>query len=269
MPASTESMGVLKNCLRVMLTPVVRLSLRHSLHLGQLIEILKDVFVDCARRELVAQKELISLSKLSIMTGVHRKDVTRIMRAEEPKRREPHLIGRIMVQWQHHPDFITKAGKPRVLSVEGRLSEFAELVKSVNGENISAYSVMNEMQRLGAIEKKGATVKLLWSDFVTSVDDESGMRSLSDDINIFSLAVEENLFGKQELKNLHLKTEFDNIPPQYIPEIRSWLLEEGSQFHRRTRDFLCKFDRDTNPGLKESPGSARVAMGTFSLAIAD
>jgi hypothetical protein len=248
-----------------MLAPVVRLSLRNALHLGELIEIMKDVFVECARNELEAKNEAVSLSKLSVMTGVHRKDVTRIVRSDERVPREQNIISRVMVQWQHNPLYATKNRKPRVLTAEGRGSQFAELVKSVNGEDVSAYSILNEMQRLGVVERRGPRVELVWRDFVIGADIEAGISQLSTDVNTLSLAVEENLFGGEGVRNLHLKTEFDNIPEEYLSSIKSWILEEGSQFHRRVRTHLSQFDRDTNPDLAQSSGRGRVVVGAFSL----
>lgn len=256
---------VVRGCLRLMLRPVARLGLRYSIHFGDLSELLKQVLVDAAREELSQSGQEISLSKLSVMTGVHRKDVTRIDREPEAVREGGNLIARVMAQWQHDTRFSTKAKRPRVLSVEGRNSEFASLVRSVNGENVSAYSVLAEMERLGAVERRGDTVRLVWRDFIPDGDATTGISMLARDIDDMSQAVEANIFEPQKIQNLHLKTDFDNITPDAVPEVRRWLIEEGSSFHRRARGFLSQFDRDLNKKLPRLGVRCKVTLGTFSL----
>jgi hypothetical protein len=230
------------------------------------IDLLKEVFVESAKAELASAGETPSLSRLSVMTGVHRKDVTRIERAGDRKGSGENLIARVMVQWQHDPRFATKQGRPRVLTAEGRESEFAALVRSINGEDVSPYSVLHEMERLGAVERSPKGLRLIWRDFVAGDDLRSGLEMLASDTADLGMAVEENLFKPSEsLKNLHLKTEFDNILPEAVSEIRAWILQEGSLFHRRVRDFLARYDRDITPSLKASGGRCRVVLGTFSL----
>jgi hypothetical protein len=260
---------LVRTCIARMLRPIVRLCLRRSLQLNDVIDVLKEVFVGVAKEELGTRGQSVSLSRLSVMTGVHRKDVTRLERADTPARSSNNIIARIMVQWQHDSRFATAAKKPRVLGVEGRESEFAALVRSVNGEDVSPYAVLHEMERLGAIERRGKNVKLAWRDFVTGEDLRSGLEMLAADTVDLGAAVEENLFCAGTLdKNLHLKTEFDNIVPEAAAEIRGWIVREGSAFHRRVRDYLARFDRDLNPLLPQSDLRCRVALGTFSLTVA-
>lgn len=257
---------VVRGCIRQMLRPIVRLCFRRSLQLNDVIGLLKEVFVESAKEELKNVGETPSLSRLSVMTGVHRKDVTRLERASEAPRSADNLIARVMVQWQHDPRFASIDGKPRALAVEGRESEFAELVRSVNGEDVSPYAVLHEMERLGAVERSPKGLVLVWRDFVPGDDVRSGLEMLASDSVDLGRAVEENIFNQStSQKNLHLKTEFDNILPEAVSEIRAWILHEGSLFHRRVRDFLARYDRDITPALKGSGGRCRVVLGTFSL----
>ena len=80
-------------------------------------------------------------------------------------------------------------------------------------------------------------------------------------------AVEENLTGEARLKNLHSTTVYDNVPKNLEPKVREWLLKEGKSFHSRSRSFLSKLDRDTNPALRRTAASdtrtVRVAISTF------
>lgn len=242
----------------------MKLCIRYSIQLPELIEKLKEIFVKIAKEEISKRNEEISVSKISVISGVHRKDVTRFIKNKEAKKPKQNIIARIMVKWQHSKKFTTSSGSPRVLNAEGRNSEFSELVESVTGGDLGAYPILHEMERLGIIEKKGSRVKLLWRDYVVDSDSKKGISLLAEDSNDLANAIEENIFNRSELPNLHLKTSFDKIDSSKMEAIRKWLLEEGSLFHKKVRNYLASFDADTNPKIicKEP---IRVVYGSFSL----
>ena len=265
MSSANNTTAVLIECVQHMLNPLLRFCVRHSIKLHELLEMVKIAYVRAADRELQSKGAASSASRLSVMTGVHRKDVTRILRDPGNFTPQESIVAKVMVQWQHNPKFRTKAGAPRVLEAEGKESEFAELVNSVNGGDLSAYALLYEMERMGVVERRGSTVRLVWRDFTPEPTVKSGLEMLAGDTNDLYDAVEENIFDRQEIPNLHLKTVVDNVTPDAVPTIRKWLLEEGSLFHRRVRAFLSAFDCDLNPSLQGAKGGIRVALGTFSL----
>ena len=262
---STEGFHeVVTQSVRRMLRPAVRLCLPHSRYLGDLIELLKAVFVEVAEEELKRGGDQASASRLSAMTGVHRKDIARLQKSQPPARYAEHVIGKIMVQWQHDQRFTTTRGAPRELTVEGKDSEFARLVAVVNGLNLSAYAVLFEMERSGIVARRHGKVALRHSNYVPSDDLRAGLQMWSTDVEDLGDAVTENLRGQQGVPNLHLKTQFDNLSRRSLPTIRRWFLNEGSKFHERVRRFLAAHDLDLNPELRGQEGGGRALLGTFS-----
>ncbi|MCB0320930.1 MAG: hypothetical protein KDD60_08385, partial [Bdellovibrionales bacterium] len=207
--------------------------------------------------------EKVSGSRIAVMTGVHRKDVARFQRAV-PKEKPKNIIAKIMVQWQHSPQFTTKNGRPRVLEAVGRESEFAKLVESVNGGNISSYSILNEMERMGIVQRTGKRIKLQWRDYVPPMAEEEALALLATDTGNLFQAVEENVYERQETPHLHLTTVFDRISEAALPQIRSWLVEEGSMFQKKVRSYLSSFDADLNPEIEAGTAYGRVSVGSFS-----
>ena len=43
-----------------------------------------------------------------------------------------------------------------------------------------------------------------------------------------------------------------------------WLLKQGTDLHRRAREYLASFDLDLYPDSKAAEGGARVVLGAFS-----
>lgn len=248
-----------------LLRPVVRFCLMRGVKLNDVIDCLKETFVTEAKATLQQAGDSASDSKISVMTGVHRRDLAEFRKAQPTARSSQDLITRVMAKWQHARSFTTKDRKPRVLDASGRASEFAKLVASVNGGDLSGYAVMYEMERLGIVERRGSRAKLLWRDFAPAPEQKRGLRMLSDDMNDLYGAVEENIRQTEKIPNLHLKTSFDNIPGSALKEIRQVVLEEGSKFHARIRSFLAGFDRDIAATKIVGSDRHRVVVGAFSL----
>lgn len=244
--------------------PIARFCVRRSLKLQDIVEALKVALLEVANEEMEKSGATPSTSKLSIMTGVHRRDVVRLLDEEKKERDDEGLLGRIIGQWRNDKRFCTVAGRPKVLESEGKESEFISLVRSVS-KDVNPYAVLFELERVGAIERSKSGVKLRSQVFIPVGNVRQGLQLLASDAGDLYEGVEENIFHSPKVPNLHIKTEYDNISPEHEAEIREWLLREGTAFHQKARDFLSQYDRDINPKLADAPGSGRVAVGTFSL----
>ena len=266
--------------LSLLLRPLVRFCLRHGLHIQDLHEAAKGVFVAEAREHLTTRGDDPNISRVSAATGMHRRDVMRIANDGAVKSEPLGLISRVVGQWQYDKRYCQKSGKPRELSCGTTESEFHQLVAALSSD-IHAGTVLRELERLGIVERKeGANgerveqrVKLCSGVVVPSGDVLVSYKLLAkDSLNLYS-AVEENIFQQANNKtseadkspNLHGTTEFDNIRSEALPKIREWLYSEGSKFHARARDYLSKYDLDIRATGKKSVGGGKVSLTTFSL----
>jgi hypothetical protein len=250
-------------CLLILLRPVLRFCLRNSLKLNDVIEGCKIVFLQLAEEELKKDGRMSSISKLSVMTGVHRVDATRLSQREGAPEARPSLISRVIGRWRHQKRFSTKAGQPRVLSVHGKQSEFWDLVRTEN-QDLNPYTILFELERSGAVERTAKGLKLKTQVFVPSHDIHEGVKILAADAEDFMSAIEENLAQPENPQNYHLVTEFDNLVEEAGPKFAEWIAEEGARFHRKVRNFLSRYDVDLNPELDGKPGGLRIVFGGFS-----
>lgn len=248
----------------------MRFCLRRSLKFQEIAEACKGALVDAARDEIDAIGGRVTTNRISIMTGIHRADIARLEREEADgkqrgrKARAPsNLISRVLSRWQVDPRFLTASGKPRVLTFDGKQGDFAKLVNAVSSDP-NPYSVLQEMERIGAVEITPRGVHLQAEEYIISSDAESTFVHLSQDSEDLIVAVEENIANDSEEPNLHLRTEYDNIGASSLPVIRRWLLQEGSAFHRRIRLFLAPYDRDNNKKRRDSSPRVRVSLCSFS-----
>lgn len=263
--------------LRLLLRPVVRWAMKKGLSIKEFHSMTKRAFLDLAEEEIRAASGDVSISRITAATGVHRREVARLLRL--PRAHEDSktsVLSRVMQQWRSDRRFCGASGKPKTLSFEGEDSEFHKLVSSVS-KNMNAYPMLFELVRRGAVEKTPRGLKLTASIESVSEDVESGFKLLSDDIESLITAGEENLCSKPSVYNMHFRTEYDNIQPGKIDEIRRWLIAEGKNLHRRARQYLAAFDEDVIPSSapalsvddtqsdEKTPKGSKVVMSSFSL----
>lgn len=256
--------NILPSTIKAMLRPVVRVCISHGLGIQEIIEALKGVLVQLAKEELQKSGVKINVSRLSVITGIHRRDVDRMLEADEGDFEPVNLVSRITSAWENTPQFCTKAGKPRVLSFEGGESEFVQLVRLVTTD-VHPKGILLQLERLGLVEKAATGLKLIRASQDVRSDIGKAYHVLAQDIADVTSTVEQNVAKPHDVPHLHARTEFDNIFVADIPAIREWLLQEGSTFHKRVREYLAGFDKDLNPHIRKEAG-ARIALTSFSVA---
>jgi hypothetical protein len=144
----------LLTALRRMLRPLVRLLLHHNLQYGALTSLLKELYVEVASSDFPLEGKGQTDSRVSLLSGVHRKEVRRLR--AEPAAREftPPAVtlgAQLVLLWTTSPRYRDRSGHARPLprSPERRGEpSFEELVASINTD-IRPRSVLDEWLRLG------------------------------------------------------------------------------------------------------------------------
>ena len=243
-------------CLRLILRPVVRFCLKRSLGLNELIDAARIVFVEVAEEELEEDQKKVNNSRISALTGVDRRAVQKIRESKEVPDTSMHFAVRVIGQWRRNPQFITKSNRPRVLSLTGADSEFNQLVRSISS-TLHPRSTLEALERVGAVEIKDGTVKLLRTAYIPKGNPVEGFQMLAEDVEDMMSAVSANIFSEEEvLPNFHGQTHYDNLPVQDLPKIRDWLFKQCSNFHHRVDKYLSKLDLDVNPNSKKEGGGS-------------
>jgi hypothetical protein len=137
-----------------MLRPLVRLLLTHSITYPYLSNLLKSIFVEVATEEFRLQGKPQTDSRISLLTGVHRKDV-KVLRPDKALEQTipptVSLSGKLLQAWGSDPKRLDETGRhrplPRLMS-EGGGSSFEGLVASVS-KDIRSRVILDEWLRTG------------------------------------------------------------------------------------------------------------------------
>jgi hypothetical protein len=163
-PMSQRPAIVLSAVLRL-LRPVVRLLIRQGVGLPAVAAALKPVFLDEARQELERRGMGVTDSALTLLSGVHRRDVRRLLReATEVPDASPNdtsawgPVSELVGRWLTDPVWVDADGRPRTLSRTGDAS-FEMLAASVSSD-VRPRAMLDELLRLGVAEADDRQVRL-------------------------------------------------------------------------------------------------------------
>lgn len=139
-----------------LLLPTSRLLIKGGVGVDQLIRAAKQAYVKAAVAEILPPGSRANVSRLSVATGLTRKEVSLVLREmrnqlHRPRRKakEQRAI-RVLRGWANDQRFRKQNGRPDELSVRGRRCKFALLVKLYGGD-VTPRAVLGELERMDAI----------------------------------------------------------------------------------------------------------------------
>jgi hypothetical protein len=138
--------------------PLVRALLAMGVSFPLFIRILKRIYIRVATREAEASGLPATVSRISVMTGLQRKDIGQIQEALERRLAPPanvSLGARLIGIWSGAKNFTDSAGRPLPLPrLSGPRPTFEDLVRSVSTD-VRPRAVLDEWLRLGLVEIDG------------------------------------------------------------------------------------------------------------------
>lgn len=142
------------SAIKKLLRPLIRLLIAKGLGLPALIELMKEIYVSVAEQEFPTNGKKQTDSRISVLTGVHRKDVKRLRTIKTEEFVAPRSIGLgplVVARWLSNPATIDAQGQPIALPRQGESAtapSFDGLVESVS-KDIRPRALLDEWVRLG------------------------------------------------------------------------------------------------------------------------
>lgn len=147
----------LVSALTKLLTPLVKLLIHFRITYPFLANLLKQIYVQVASEEFSLDGKPVSDSRASILTGVHRKDVRRLLHessVDDDISNKGSLGSQIIGAWLGGSPYSDQLGKPNPLFRLEKHGEpsFESLVESVGKKDVRSRVVLDEYLHSGAIE---------------------------------------------------------------------------------------------------------------------
>ncbi len=143
----------LLRAVRHLLRPLVKLLLRNGVPFPALSALLKEIYFEVASQDLAPDEKKQTNSQISLITGIHRKDVRRLLTDGtelEALHKTTSLAAEIVTRWISDPTFLNNRKQPaalaRLASV-GAERSFEFLASSIS-KDVRPRSLLDELLRL-------------------------------------------------------------------------------------------------------------------------
>lgn len=202
-PAAGPSPALVR-ALRRVLRPLIRLMLANGITYTYLADLLKGLFVEVAERDFRLDDKSPTDSRVSLVSGVHRKDVSRLRQVlQSAEVVESSVVPRgaqLVAHWLGNARYLDADGRPRPLArlaSEGGDLSFEALVAGVNSD-IRSRVVLDEWLRLGVVHlDEAGRVCLNTAAFVPTKGADEKAFYLGHNLGDHAAAAAHNLLGGQ------------------------------------------------------------------------
>lgn len=254
-----------------MLRPFASLLLKCGLTWREFSEIGKSVFVEVATDEYGIAGRPTNVSRVSILTGISRKEVKRqrdlLAETEAMPANKTGGATRVLSGWHQDADFVASDGQPRMLDAESGGNEFPELCRRYAIE-IPATTMLKELKRVGAVEESGdgkLAVKLRYY-MPTQLDPQWVMNAgeyLADLTNTINQNIDIDEGGPTHFLGRASEPEIDSAVAE---EFRQFVDAQGQQFLETIDAWLADHQSTAAERKdKESGKSVRLGVGLFMI----
>jgi len=244
-----------------LLRPLVRILLRNGVPYGVFSDLAKRVYVDVATENFGLPGRKQSKSRVSILTGLSRKEVLRVQRLSAPDdagaAARYNRAARVVAGWVRDPRFHDERGTPRDLPTEGDGETFGDLVKSYSGD-APARAVLDELVRVGAVARlEDGRVRLAARSYIPRTSEIDKMGILGSDVADLIATIGRNIDDPANAV-FQRKVCYDNLPAEVLPELKRMTEDRGQAVLESFDRWLSGRDRDVNP---EAGGTGRKRAG--------
>ena len=248
------------------LRPLVRLLLRNGMSFVTFSNIVKWVYVDVATREFGLDGRKQSISRVSVITGLSRKEVKKVREMPPPVdavfAEQYNRAARVIAAWRREKEFTDASGDPSILSLQGEGHTFAGLVRKFSGD-MPFRAVLDELVNAGAVQKLGNnTVKLLVRSYIPGNNDGVNLHILGTDVGSLITTIDHNLQSDASKRFFQRKVSYDNLPQKALAGFHTVASGLSQKLLEDLDSRLARCDRDTNPEI-EGTGRYRSGVGIY------
>jgi hypothetical protein len=215
--------NILATAVLQLLRPLVRILLRNGVAYGTLAGWVRQVYVDVAFADFAPEGKKQTISRVSAMTGLTRKEVKRLLERDEtetdPGQARYSRAIRVISGWLNDQRFQDDNGKPGVLPVEGKHNSFALLVKEYSGD-IPTKAMLAMLEEAGTVKTVQDRVRLMRRAYVPGSDAVEKIRILGNDVYELVSTIDNNLTAMPEQLRFQRKVAYDNIDPAAVEKLK-------------------------------------------------
>ena len=246
------------------LRPLVRLLIRHGMAYGTFAELSRKAFVDEGFAEILESGKRPTVSSVSALTGLTRKETKRLRETSDvddelSAQRYSRAI-RVVSGWLANPRFHTASGDPAVLPFEGNDSSFSALVREYSGD-IPPAAMLSVLETSGTLKMDEQGVELLARAYVPNDTSIDKINILGTDVAELTSVIGHNIEAGLEDRWFQRKVSNIAVREDALPVFRELS-------NRKSQELLEEYHAwlSVNEVHEEQPGQDKpwyVAVGIY------
>ena len=260
--------SALEKSIVMLLRPVIRIALKRGIAHGQFAELVKQAFVKTAQSDFSVPGGRSSISRIAVVTGLTRKEASRLAQAEvlppqKGTRRRINRAARVVSAWVGDKKYRDGRGGPASLPFANDSGpSFSSLVTEHSGD-VTPNTVLEELTRVGAVDSlRDGRLRLVQRAYIPKADEDAKLDILGTDVADLVNAIEHNLDPETDTSFYQRKVAYDNLPAEYLPELRRMLSRKGQKLLEELNSDMSRHDRDVQ-GETEIPDRRRAMIGIY------
>jgi len=244
-----------------LLRPLVRALIAKGVTAPALYRLLKQLYVEVAEQDFALDGERPTDSRISMLTGVHRRDVKTFrdpdLTEERAAKEKVTNIATLLGRWMATPELIDEQGRPRGLPRTGPES-FESLAKGIS-QDIRPRTMLDEMLRQGLIRQEGDMLHLDADAFLGPADLEQKVFFFAENVGDHLAAAVDNLLA-DEPRFMERAVFYNRLTPASVGELEALARRLG---HESLTALNSAARSRQEADLHEDDGVERFRYGVF------
>ncbi len=228
----------------------------------------KSAFVAVASEEYGIKGRPTNTSRVSILTGISRKEVRRQRQLlDQPVTLPPNKTTdstRVLSGWHQDPEFLDGGAKPLLLPMEGDRVSFSLLCQRYGGD-VAASTLLKELLRVQAVaQEPDGRLRVLKRYYMPVQFDPDWIGNAGEVFKDLGTNINYNLaLGDDEPSRFLGRATNSSIDANAAPEFRAFVEEQGQAFLEKVDQWLTEHAADSaDTHAKER---VRLGIGLFTI----
>jgi hypothetical protein len=245
--------------------PLLELMFDAGVTVHEFKSLFRDRAVRMATKRVIKECGRNNKSRVAILTGLPRSEVTRILASSDSTENKPlgqHPARRVLAAWYENPRYLDPTGEPALLPIFGKRRSFEQLV-SLHGGGIPVRAMLDELTQIDAVEQfEGQKVKAKSRVPILTGLTTNAIAAVGQRCGELIETLVKNVRGR--MPPLFEATALVNdADSDFVPILRRELAKQGASFINGANSFLKRSRHEHSRTSGRSTPKFRVGVSVY------
>ncbi len=256
---------------RQWLKPLIHVLIRCGVTWKDFAELAKTTYVEVASGKFGKRGRPTNVSRTAVLTGLARREVRkqrdRLVTTPDALSAYVSKASLVLAAWHQNPQFLTAAGKPAPLTVEGSGASFATLMRLCGASDVRASTLLKELRSAGAIRVAAdGRLEALERAYIPQTMEEQLIRLWGTVMADIATTYVHNLTRSSKAPARFERSAVNAyVQVAALPEFRQFLNREGQAFLERADDWLMQHQSAPAENAADKTEVVRLGVGVYHI----